>query len=85
MSQAPALNLAIDSTELPRPIHRFALTVPLTADWHRPVAAILDALGLDYVTPIGGSLGGCFAIPTAAFESRVRRVVAYDVMTDFHE
>ena len=59
--------------------------VPLTADWHCPVAAILDALSLDDVTLIGGSLGGCLVIRAAAFESRVRRVVAYDIMTDFHE
>jgi alpha-beta hydrolase superfamily lysophospholipase len=59
--------------------------VPMTADWHRPVAAVLDALGLDDVTLIGGSLGGCLVIRAAAFERRVQRVVAYDVMTDFHE
>ena len=59
--------------------------VPMTAEWHRPVAAVLDALGLDGVTLIGGSLGGCLVIRAAAFERRVQRVVAYDVMTDFHE
>ena len=61
------------------------LQVPMTADWHRPVAAILDALGLDDVTLIGGSLGGCLVIRAAAFERRVQRAVAYDIMTDFHE
>ena len=59
--------------------------VPMTADWHHPVAAVLDALGLDDVTLIGGSLGGCLVIRAAAFERRVQRVVAYDVMTDLHE
>ena len=59
--------------------------VPMTADWHGPVAAVLDALGLEDVTLIGGSLGGCLVIRAAAFEPRVQRVVAYDVMTDFHE
>ena len=59
--------------------------VPMTADWHHPVAAVLDALGLDDVTLIGGSLGGCLVIRAAAFEPRVQRVVAYDVMTDLHE
>ena len=58
--------------------------VPMTADWHRPVSAVLDALGLDDVTLIGGSLGGCLVIRAAAFERRVQRVVAYDAMTDFH-
>jgi len=59
--------------------------VLMTADWHRPGAAVLDALGLDDVELIGGSLGGCLVIRAAAFERRVQRVVAYDVMTDFHE
>ena len=59
--------------------------VPMTADWHLPVAAVLDGRGLDHVTLIGGSLGGCLVIRAAAFERRVQRVVAYDVMTDFHE
>ena len=59
--------------------------IPMTADWHRPVAAVLDALGLNDVTLIGGSLGGCLVIRAAAFERRVQRVIAYDVMTDFHE
>lgn len=58
---------------------------PMTADWHHPVAAVLDALGLEDVTLIGGSLGGCLVIRAAAFEPRVQRVVAYDAMTDFHE
>ena len=59
--------------------------VAMTADWQRPVAAVVDALGLDDVTLIGGSLGGCLVIRAAAFERRVHRVVAYDVMTDLHE
>ena len=33
--------------------------MPLTADWHRPVAAVLDYFGLDDVTLLGFSLGGC--------------------------
>lgn len=59
--------------------------IPMTADWHRPVATILDALGLDDVTLIGGGRGGCLVIRAAAFEHRVQRVVAYDIMSDFHE
>ncbi len=59
--------------------------VPMTADWHLPVGAVLDALGLDDVTLIGLSLGGCLVIRAAAFEPRVRRVVAFDVLSDFQE
>lgn len=57
---------------------------PLTPDWHRPVAAVLDAFHLDDVTLVGISLGGCLAIRAAALEPRVRRVVAFDVLTDFY-
>ncbi len=58
----------------------------LTMDyrWERPVAAVLDHLGLDDVTLVGLSMGGWFALRAAAFEPRVRRVIAsghaYDYM-----
>ena len=58
---------------------------PLIRDWHRPVAAVLDAFNLQDVTLVGISLGGCLAIRAAAFEPRVRRVVAFDVLSDFFE
>jgi alpha-beta hydrolase superfamily lysophospholipase len=58
---------------------------PLTRDWHRPVAAVLDAFNLDDVTLVGISLGGCLAIRAAALEPRVRRVVAFDVLSDFFD
>jgi len=57
---------------------------PLISDWHRPVAAaVLDTFGLNDVTLIGVSLGGCLAIRAAAFEPRVRRVIAFDVPQRF--
>jgi pimeloyl-ACP methyl ester carboxylesterase len=56
----------------------------LTPDWDRPVAAVLDAFGLDDVTLLGISLGGCLVIRAAANEPRVRRVIACDVLTDFY-
>jgi len=56
----------------------------LTPDWHRPVAAVLDAFDLDDVTLLGISLGGCLVLRAAAFEPRVRRVIAWDIMTDFY-
>jgi alpha-beta hydrolase superfamily lysophospholipase len=56
---------------------------PMTRAWHRPVAAVLDAFGLDDVTLVGLSLGGCLVIRAAAFEPRVRRVVAFDILSDF--
>jgi len=58
---------------------------PLIPDWHGPVGAVLDAFNLDDVTLVGISLGGCLAIRAAAFEPRVRRVVAFDVLSDFFD
>jgi hypothetical protein len=56
----------------------------ITPDWHRPVTAVLDAFGLDDVTLVGISLGGCLVMRGAAFEPRVRRVIAWDILTDFY-
>lgn len=57
--------------------------LPMTHEWERPVAAVLDHFGLDDVTLIGFSLDGRLAIRAAAFEPRVRRVVAVGVLSDF--
>ncbi len=59
--------------------------LPMTPDWHLPVRAVLDHFGVTACTLVGLSLGGCLAIRAAAFEPRVRRVVAYDILTDFFE
>ena len=45
---------------------------------------MLDHLGLDDVTVVGISLGGGLAIQ-AAVEPRVRRAVAWDILSDFLE
>lgn len=50
--------------------------LPLDYRWEKPVAAVLDHFGLDEVTLIGLSMGGYFALRAAAFEPRVRRVIA---------
>lgn len=59
--------------------------MPMTHEWEKPVGAVLDHLGLTDVTLIGMSLGGYLAIRAAAYEPRVKRVVAYDVMLDFFQ
>jgi alpha-beta hydrolase superfamily lysophospholipase len=61
------------------------LGVPMTPDWHLPVAAVLDHLQLSNVTLLGISLGGCLVVRAAAYEPRVARVVAFDILTDFLE
>jgi pimeloyl-ACP methyl ester carboxylesterase len=57
----------------------------MTPQWERPVSAVLDHFGLRDVSLIGISLGGYLASRAAAFEPRIARVVAFDVMYDFFE
>lgn len=57
--------------------------LPMTPRWEAPTAAILDYFGIEDVTLIGCSLGGYLALRAAAFESRISRVVAFDIMPDF--
>lgn len=59
--------------------------LPMTAAWEKPVAAVLDHFELRDVTLVGLSLGGYLAPRAAAFEPRVARVVAFDVLYDFFE
>jgi pimeloyl-ACP methyl ester carboxylesterase len=56
-----------------------------THEWERPLAAVLDHYGLDDVTAVGISLGGGLVIRAAAFDTRIRRVVAWDILDDFLE
>jgi pimeloyl-ACP methyl ester carboxylesterase len=55
--------------------------LPMTPEWEQPVKAVLDFFRCDAVTLMGFSLGGELGIRAAAFEQRVRRVIAYDVCT----
>jgi pimeloyl-ACP methyl ester carboxylesterase len=54
----------------------------MSPEWEKPVKAVLDFFRLDTVTLMGFSLGGGLVIRAAAFEPRVRRVIAYDIMTN---
>ncbi len=56
--------------------------IPMTPEWHKPVKAVMDYFKLETATLIGISMGGCLAIRAAAFEPRIRRVIAYDVLLD---
>jgi pimeloyl-ACP methyl ester carboxylesterase len=55
----------------------------MTHDWERPVGAVLDHFDIDDCTLIGKSLGGYLAPRAAAFDQRIRRVVAWGAMYDF--
>ncbi len=50
--------------------------LPMDWRWEGPVGAVLDHFALDDVTLVGLSMGGYFALRAAAFEKRVRRVIA---------
>jgi alpha-beta hydrolase superfamily lysophospholipase len=59
--------------------------IPMTPDWHLPVAAILDYFKLTDFTLLGFSLGGALVIRAAAREPRISRVIAMDICTDLFE
>jgi len=73
----------LDTIIFDGPGHGTALDVgiPMTPDWHLPVAAIVDHFGLSDFTLIGFSLGGGLVIRAAAREPRVSRVIAMDICT----
>ena len=59
--------------------------LPLTAEWHKPVSAVLDYFKVERVALVGLSLGGCLVLRAAAAEPRVERVIACDVLTSLLE
>lgn len=54
--------------------------VPLIPDWHLPLKSILDYYNLDDISLMGISAGGLLAMRAAAYEKRVKRVIAFDVL-----
>ncbi|MDK2964965.1 alpha/beta hydrolase [Lacrimispora sp.] len=59
--------------------------LPMTHEWEKPVKSILDYFRLNDVTLIGISLGGYLSLRAAAYEKRVKKVIAYDILTDFFD
>jgi len=59
--------------------------IPMTPKWEKPIKVILDYFNLDNVTLIGVSLGGYLVMRAAAYDERIKRVVADDICTDFFE
>lgn len=54
-----------------------------TYEWEKPVKAILDYFNIEDVTIIGASLGGMLAPRAAAFEKRIKRVIAWSIFPNF--
>lgn len=57
----------------------------MTPHWEEPVATVLDHFHVSDCTLLGISLGGYLALRAAAYEPRIKRVAACDVMEDFHD
>lgn len=57
--------------------------LPLTHEWEKPVKAVLDHYQLDNVTLLGVSMGGWLCFRAAAFEPRIKRVIASSVAFDY--
>lgn len=57
--------------------------LPLTYQWEKPVKAVLDHFALDDVTLIGISMGGWLCLRAAAFEPRIKRVIASSIAFDY--
>lgn len=57
--------------------------LPLTYKWEEPIKAVLDYFDLKEVTLIGISMGGWLCLRAAAFESRIKRVIAWSIAFDY--
>lgn len=53
--------------------------------WEKPVGAVLDHFNADDVTLIGISMGGWLSLRAAAFEPRIKRVIASSVSYDVNQ
>lgn len=57
--------------------------IPLDIEWEKPTGAVLDYFNLDEVTLLGISMGGWFGLRVAAFEPRIKRVIAQGYAIDY--
>jgi len=55
----------------------------LNHEWEKPTKAILDYFKLNDVTLLGVSMGGYFCFRAAAFEPRIKRVIALGIAFDY--
>ena len=57
--------------------------IALDYEWEKPARAVLDHFKLDNVTWLGISMGGWFCFRAAAFEPRIKRVIASSIAFDY--
>ncbi|WP_429951336.1 alpha/beta hydrolase [Enterococcus sp. AZ101] len=59
--------------------------VPMISNWEKPVTAVLDYCNLIKADLMGMSLGGYLCMRAAAFEPRIEKVVAFDIMYSMND
>ena len=57
--------------------------IPLDFEWEKPTKAVLDFFNLNDVTLWGLSMGGWYCLRAAAFEPRIKRVIASGHSIDY--
>ncbi|MGB0384314.1 MAG: alpha/beta fold hydrolase [Ardenticatenaceae bacterium] len=57
--------------------------LPLTYQWEKPTKAVLDYFDLHDVTLLGISMGGWLCLRAAAYEPRIKRVIALSIAYDY--
>lgn len=57
--------------------------LPMTLEWERSATAVLDYFDRDDVTWLGISMGGWLCFRAAAFEPRIKRVIALSIAYDY--
>ena len=57
--------------------------LPLTYEWEKPTKSVFDYFRLDNVTLLGISMGGWMCFRAAAFEPRIKRVIASSIAFDY--
>lgn len=57
--------------------------LPLTYQWEKPAKAVLDYFEVEDVSWMGISMGGWMCFRAAAFETRIKRVIASSIAYDY--
>ncbi|MFH0777806.1 MAG: alpha/beta fold hydrolase [Candidatus Eisenbacteria bacterium] len=57
--------------------------LPMDYEWEKPAGAVLDHLHLKDVTWLGILMGGYFCLRAAAFELRIKRLIASGIAYDY--
>lgn len=57
--------------------------LPMTLEWEKPAAAVLDYFDVEDVAWLGISMGGWLCFRAAAFEPRISQVIALSIAYDY--